>query len=30
VRTAGSNGAKTMAAIREAGLELIFEHGYGR
>jgi AcrR family transcriptional regulator len=28
VRTAGSNGAKTMAAIREAGLELIFEHGY--
>jgi AcrR family transcriptional regulator len=28
VRTVGSNGARTMEAIREAGLGLIFEHGY--
>ena len=27
-RTAGSHGAKTMDAIRAAGLQLIFEHGY--
>lgn len=28
MRTVGSNGAKTMEAIREAGLGLIFAHGY--
>jgi AcrR family transcriptional regulator len=27
-RTAGSTGLKTAAAIRDAGLKLIFEHGY--
>lgn len=27
-RTAGSHGPKTMDAIRAAGLQLIFEHGY--
>ena len=27
-RTAGSSGIKTLAAIREAGLQLIYEHGY--
>lgn len=27
-RTAGSNGARTAEAIRAAGVELIFEHGY--
>lgn len=27
-RTAGSSGPKTLAAIREAGLQLIYEHGY--
>jgi len=28
VRTVGSSGIKTMEAIREAGLRLIYEHGY--
>jgi AcrR family transcriptional regulator len=27
-RTAGSSGPKTVAAIRKAGLQLIYEHGY--
>ena len=27
-RTAGSSGPKTLAAIREAGLDLIYRHGY--
>ncbi len=27
-RTAGSSGPKTLAAIREAGLQLIYERGY--
>ncbi len=27
-RTAGSHGPRTMEAINEAGLKLIFEHGY--
>lgn len=27
-RTAGSNGAKTLEAIREAGADLIYRHGY--
>lgn len=27
-RTAGSSGKKTLAAIREAGLDLIHEHGF--
>lgn len=27
-RTAGSSGPKTLAAIRQAGLELIYRHGY--
>jgi len=27
-RTAGSDGARTLDAIRAAGLQLIFEHGY--
>jgi AcrR family transcriptional regulator len=27
-RTVGSNGPRTMEAIRKAGLRLIFEHGY--
>lgn len=27
-RTVGSSGAKTMEAIRSAGLRLIYEHGY--
>lgn len=27
-RTVGSSGPKTLAAIREAGLQLIYEHGY--
>jgi AcrR family transcriptional regulator len=27
-RTAGSNGPRTAAAIRQAGLELIYRHGY--
>jgi AcrR family transcriptional regulator len=27
-RTIGSNGVKTLEAIRRAGLRLIFEHGY--
>jgi AcrR family transcriptional regulator len=27
-RTRGSSGPKTMAAIREAGVRLIYEHGY--
>ncbi len=27
-RTVGSSGTKTLAAIREAGLQLIYEHGY--